>query len=140
MLRGEFDAADASATELRDAYASTLREVVEAVGVETVVAESDLSRETVEALAAGETPELTLSEAAAVLSLSPSRPDADTIRQDALDVLLMGMSVAVVDVDTVASRLDGGLEAKEIQAKVEGRRPVTLAEYARLHRFVERNK
>lgn len=141
MLETEVDAAAAgTAADLRATYERLLGEVVEEVGADTVAAETGLASETVDRIAAGEAGDLTLSDAAAVLALSPSRPDAQTIVQEARDALLLGMSVAVVDVDAVASNLDGDLDAKEIQAKIEGRQPMTLAEYARIQHFVEASK
>jgi hypothetical protein len=49
----------------------------------------------------------------------------------------MGMTTAVLDVEAVESGIAGELEAREIQSKVEGRFPMTLREYALLHRFIE---
>lgn len=134
MLRGEFDAAAADGpADLRAEYESVLAETIERLGVETVAERSGLASGTVEAVLAGESPELTLSEAAAVLAADEGRPDAEAIAAEARDVLLLGMTAAVVDVDALASALDGALEAKELQQKVEGRHPMTLAEYATVH-------
>jgi hypothetical protein len=43
------------------------------------------------------------------------------------------MTTAVLDVDGLASAIDGAIEPKEIQQKVEGRQPISLREYALLH-------
>ncbi|WP_436930536.1 DUF5791 family protein [Halosimplex halobium] len=138
MLRGEFEsAAERSAEELRSAYGEVLAETVESVGVDTVVSRSGIDREVVAAVAAGEEPELTLEAAAAVLAADPERPDGETIKAEALDILLMGMTTAVVDVDAVAAGLNDEMDPKEIQQKVEGRYPITLAEYAAIHHFLE---
>ncbi|MFB6077068.1 MAG: DUF5791 family protein, partial [Candidatus Nanohaloarchaea archaeon] len=59
------------------------------------------------------------------------------IEAEARDILLMGMTAAVVDVDRLASAIDGEMEPKEIQQKVEGRQDMTVAEYARLHHELE---
>ena len=72
-------------------------------------------------------------EAAAILAAAEDRPTADAIAAEARDILLMGMTTAVMDVDSVASELGGDLEPKEIQQKVEGRQPISLREYALLH-------
>lgn len=137
MLRGAFeDAASLSATELREAYVRKVLETIEAEGLDHVAAASGVDRETVDALAGGESPELTLSEAAAILSVDPDRPPADAIAAEARDVLLLGMTNAVLDVETLASGLDGALEPKEIQQKMEGRAPITLQEYALLHGYL----
>ncbi|MFB6223224.1 MAG: DUF5791 family protein [Haloarcula sp.] len=141
MLRGEFpDAGEQSSDELLAAYGTVLTETVETVGVESVVGATDLDRATVEAFADGDFANRTLDEAVTVLSSSPDRPDADALQAEAQDILLMGMTTAVMDVESLASGIDDELEPKEIQQKIEGRHPVTLAEYALLHSYIEGEK
>jgi hypothetical protein len=138
MLRGEFEAAgESSAEELHEAYLATLRETVDRVGVETAAERTGVDETVLDALANGHSPELTLEVAMAVLALDEDRPDAETLRTEALDILLMGMTTAVLDVDAVAAGVDGDFDPKEIQQKIEGRYPMTLAEYARFHQFIE---
>ncbi|WP_123539075.1 DUF5791 family protein [Halosimplex salinum] len=138
MLRGEFESAgEQSPDELRSAYGRRLAETVDSVGVETTVDRSGVDRDVVEAIAAGEEPELTLEAASAIFGADPERPDGETIKMEALDILLMGMTTAVVDVDAVAAGLNDEMGPKEIQQKVEGRYPITLAEYAAIHQFLE---
>jgi hypothetical protein len=138
MLRGEFESAGEQSTdELRSAYGAQLAGTIEAVGVATVVERSGVDRGLVEAVAAGEEPELTLEAAAAILAADPERPDGETLEMDALDILLMGMTTAVVDVDALATGLNDEMDPKEIQQKVEGRHPITLGEYAAIHHFLE---
>jgi hypothetical protein len=43
----------------------------------------------------------------------------------------------VVDVDSLSAGIDGELSGREIQAKVEGRFPITLREFARIHQFLD---
>lgn len=137
MLRGEFDAgAAADAEDLLADYGASLAAVVERVGVEEVTDEVALSVETVDAVHDGDLETvgaLELTEAADILALADGRPDADVIAAEARDILLLGMTTAVVDVETLASALDGAIEPKELQQKVEGRYPMTLAEYASVH-------
>lgn len=141
MKRGEFaDAGERTPDELRRGYESLLVDAIEEVGVDAVVADTDLARETVESLAAGESPEVTLDEAAAVLALAEENPPADAIAAEARDILMLGMTTAVLDVETLASGVNGALEPKEIQQKVEGRFPMTLGEYATLHQYIEQRK
>jgi len=141
MLRGEFADAGARTPEsLQQAYETTLIETVETVGVGTVVDETELDRATVEALVAGESPTLELTDAAAILALDEDRPSADAIAAEARDILLMGMTTAVLDVETLAAGVEGELEPKEIQQKIEGRFPMTVAEFALLHQFIEQRK
>lgn len=132
--------ADRTPAELHEHYTDELAAAVEAAGVETVAAESGLEESTLRALLAGEAPELTLQEASAVLATAEDTPDSETIATLARDELLMGMTTAVLDVEAVASGIDGRLEAREIQSKVEGRFPMTLEEFGLLYQFIESRK
>jgi len=141
MLRGEFESVGtASPDATRQEYERVLVETVERVGTSSVAAETGIDGERLTALVAGEAPDLSVEEATAVLATDPDRPDAETLLAEARDILLMGMSTAVLDVDAIASGLGGELEPKEIQQKVEGRYPMTLAEYALLHTHIEGEK
>lgn len=138
MLRGEFPSAgDATDEELLTAYEDLLAATVERVGIESVASETTLDEATVQELVDGDRPELTLEETAAVLASDPDRPDAGTLLAEARDILLIGMSTAVLDVETLAARIDSAMEPKEIQQKIEGRHPMTLDEYALLHAAIE---
>lgn len=139
MLRGEFEAAgESTPTALHEAYLDRLRETVETVGAETVGKRSGVDDEVILGLAEGEAPELTLEAAAAIIAADPEMPPGESIAAEARDILLMGMTTAVVDVDALAAGLDIDRDPKELQQKVEGRYPVTLAEYAHIHAFLER--
>jgi hypothetical protein len=141
MLRDEFETpGERDPAELRAAYGQVLADVVESEGPADVAAQTDLDESTLEAIRDGDTPELTLDEAAAIVASDPDRPDADFLVADARDILLMGMSTAVLDVDAIQSGIDAQMDAKLIQQKVEGRHPMTLAEYAVLHQFIENKK
>lgn len=141
MIRGEFaDAGERTPEELLSGYETVLAETIDQVGIDDVVSNTDLEQETAEALVAGESPEVTLEAAAAVVALDDDRPPADAIAAEARDILLMGMTTAVLDVETLASGVDGALEPKEIQQKIEGRFPMTLDEYAMLHQYIEQRK
>lgn len=138
MIRGEFESAgEQQPSSLQSDYEAVLAETVETVGVETAAEETELDRETLASLVDGDPSELTLEEAAAILGLDDERPPADAVEAEARDILLMGMSTAVLDVEAVAVGIDGDMDPKEIQQKVEGRHPVTLGEYALLHAFIE---
>ncbi|MBV0901470.1 DUF5791 family protein [Haloarcula salina] len=141
MLRGEFpEAGEQSPEALLAAYATVLTETVDSVGVDAVVEASGLDRGVVGAFADGDIADRTLEEAVAVLATDPDRPDADALQAEAQDILLMGMTTAVMDVESLASGLDDRLEPKEIQQKIEGRFPITLEEYATLHSHIEGEK
>jgi len=141
MLRGRFESAgELSPEELQEAYEDALAETVEHVGVETVAEQSGVDEKRLRALTAAESPELTLEEATAILGTDAELPDAETIEAEARDILLMGMSVAVLDVEAIASGINDELEPKEIQQKAEGRFPMTIGEYALLHSYIEGEK
>jgi hypothetical protein len=141
MLRDEFETPGArDPDELHAAYESVLVETIESVGIGTVAEESGVDTETLEALLAGDSPDVTLEDAVAILATDPDRPDADFLAADARDILLMGMSSAVLDVEALSSGIGGQIEPKEIQQKVEGRFPMTIDEYALLHQYVEEKK
>lgn len=127
----DVDPADHTPGSLRDAYERVLREAIETAGIAEVAAATGIEREAVGAIAADGAADRSLSDAAAVLAVAGDR-DAETLLADARDRLLLGMSTAVLDVETLAGRLDGDLPAKELQAKIEGRHPMTLGEYARV--------
>jgi hypothetical protein len=128
---------DLTPAALRSAYFEALAAVVEEFGIDTVVGGTGLDRETVAAIDAGEEPELTLEEAAEILSLEDGAPAAEDIAWEARDHLLMGMTTAVVDVDTIARETETELDGKEVQQAIEGRLPTTLREFARIQVFID---
>jgi hypothetical protein len=141
MLRAEFpDAGTQSPTDLLAAYESLLTATIDAAGVDAVAEQTGLDRDVIEAMIGGDVADVTLTDAAAVLATDSDRPDAGAIEAEARDILLMGMTTAVMDVESLASGIDSELDPKEIQQKIEGRHPVTLAEYARLHQYIESQK
>jgi hypothetical protein len=141
MLRSEFpDAGEQSPEALHDAYLSTLVDTIETVGIDTITAETEIARETLTAISGGDDIEVSLTDAGAILGTDPGRPDGDTIAAEAQDILLLGMTTAVLDVEAVASGIDAQLEPKAIQQKIEGRQPMTLSEYAVLHSYIEGEK
>lgn len=126
-------------TELRQQYETELRATIEEVGAETVAEQSGIDRERIDEITEenGGTSDIELMDAASVLATREGTPDAESIAMEARDVLLMGMTTAVLDVDTLESEIDGRIEAKEIQQKIEGRFSMTLAEYALLQQAIE---
>jgi len=133
------DAGSLSEEELHARYGAELRSAVEAVGVDTAAERTGIERATLATLADGASVsdlDLDLDDAASVLSLD-GEADPETLAAEARDRLLLGMTTAVLDVETVESGIDGRMEAKEIQQKIEGRFPMTVEEYAVLHRFID---
>ncbi|RBI61261.1 hypothetical protein DMJ13_16225 [halophilic archaeon] len=122
--------------ELREQYEAELAETVETVGVDAVVERTGVDREVVTGLADGAAPELTVEDAAAILATAEDAPAKDAIVAEVRDHLLMGMTTAVLDVDSLAAELDEDVEARTVQQMVEGRREMTLAEYARIHHAI----
>jgi len=125
-----------TADELYAAYLDRLRAVVESVGTEAAAAETGIASDALDALAAGAEPAddaapLTVEEAGSLLALTGDETGEEIVAL-AREALLLGMSNAVVDVDALAARLEGDLEPREIQSKVEGRFPMTLREFARM--------
>lgn len=137
MLADEIQDPEAvTSGEVRAEYEAALASAVEDAGVDEAAAASGVDTAKLDALLAGESPELTLKEAAAVLAVSDDWPDAEGLLLEVRDNLMLQMSSAVMDVDALASGLDGDLDPKEIQQKIEGRQPMTLAEYARIYRHI----
>jgi len=137
MLTEEIADPDAiTPADLRAEYERRLAAVVETVGVDEVGDGTGIDRARLDALVAGESPPITVEEAAAVLSLSDAYPDAERILLELRDHVMLQMSSAVLDVDAVESGIDADLDARDVQQKIEGRQPMTLAEYAEIHRFI----
>jgi hypothetical protein len=130
------DPGDHTGDQLYDALVAELAARVEAAGVDTITAATDLDADTVAALAAGEGPELTLEEAAAVLAAAEDDDPADVLALTR-DALMMGMSQAVLDVEALAAEAGGDLEPREVQSKIEGRFPMTLREFALLYATIQ---
>ena len=122
--------------ELHARYLDALAAVVDNHGVEPVAERSGLDPEDLRSVLAGDDPGLTLEESASILAVPEAAPDGETIAAVARDDLLMGMTTAVLDVEAVESGVDGELEAREIQSKIEGRFPMTLREFALLSQYV----
>lgn len=141
MLYRNLDGSEAEGPDdLRRQYENQLAGVIESVGVEPAAEETGIEPGRLEALAAGDSPSLTVEEASAILALDPEEPDAEIVRAEVEDRLLLGMTTAVLDVDTIAANVEGDLSGKEIHQRVEGRAPMTLAEYARIHYFIGERK
>ena len=82
---------------------------------------------------------LDLAGAATVLALGTDRLDARAIEAELRDRLLIGMTNAVLDVDTLAREIPLDRSGKELQQAIEGRAPMTLLEYAHVrHALAQR--
>lgn len=100
----------------------------------------DADEETITAVRENSIAELTLEDAASVLGASDGWPPIDAIAIELRDDLLLGMSSAVLDVEALSARADVDLSPREVQQKVEGRAPMTLAEFAALRLTIDRRR
>lgn len=115
--------------DLFEEYRRALERAVAAVGVADAAETTGIDRGRLDELVAGDSPPLTLEEAAKIQSLVDDAPDAETIEVMACEHLLLGMTTAVLDVDAVARRLDLDLDPTEIQQKIERRAPMSFEEF-----------
>lgn len=123
-----------TASEAVGLYVAELQAAVREVGPEEATDATDLDDAVVDAVVAGDAGmvgRMHLTEVAPILALVDDRT-AEGIAADARDELLFAMSAAVIDVERLAATLDRELDPKEIQAKIEGRYPMRLREYATL--------
>jgi len=138
MLQNAADGlSDPSPSALRTAYVEMLQSTIETVGTETVADETGLGVERINAVLADDGADLTVEEAAGILAVDPDRPDADAIVFELRDHLLMGMTTAVLDVDTIAANIDVDLTAQEVQQAIEGRIEMTLAQLAAIQSVID---
>jgi hypothetical protein len=139
MLHEVAPAEDADAEAVLAAYRRLLQESIDTAGVETVRAETDLGDDLIETAAAGTTDaiaDLSIEEAASILAVEDDR-DSDTIVYELRDHLLMGMTTAVVDVDTLAGAIDADLTGQELQQALEGRARMTVRQLAEITAALE---
>ena len=134
------DPASLTPAGLRAQYEEELAATIDAVGVDAVADRADVDRDVVAALADGESPEVTIEDAAAILATAEDAPPKDAIVAELRDHLMMGMTTAVLDVDRLASEIDAEVEPRTVQQQVEGRREMTLAEYAAIHHVIAERK
>ncbi len=120
--------------ELRREYDDELRAILKRV--EEPPARTGIDADRIDALLAGDSPDLSLEEAAEIQALDDGSPDAETIAEMACEHLLLGMTTAVLDVDTLASELEIDREGKEIQQKIERRAPMTFEEFVHVQHVI----
>lgn len=125
--------------QLRAEYDDALASLLESVGMDTAEAATDVPHDTLRAIATGDSPSLSLPDAAAIVALDPDEPDAETIEIEACEHLLLGMSTAVLDVESLAAELSLDLDPKEVQQKLERRAPMTFAEFVHIQHAIASN-
>ncbi len=124
---------------LLEGYETLVLEAAAEAGADAVVEATTLDRSAAEALVDGEVPELAIEDAAAVLALVDDR-DANALVFELRDDLLMGMTTAVLDVDTIAGAIDADLTGQEVQQALEGRTRMTLSQLAQIQSVIEGRK
>jgi len=122
--------------DLRAEYDADLAAAVEHAGGESAAEAAGVDRSTVEALAAGNSPDLPLEAAAAIQALDPDAPSAETMVEMACEHLLLGMTTGVMDVDAVARELAIDLDPKEVQQKIERRAPMSFDEFVHVQHAI----
>ena len=133
------DADEVTATALLAAFEALVSEAVAEAGRGRVGDETDVDEAAIEAAAEGDAAGLSLVDGAAILSVTADR-DADAILAELRDHLLMGMAMAVLDVDTLAAGIDADLTGQEVQQALEGRAGMTLGQLAEVMAVIERRK
>ncbi|MFC7200633.1 DUF5791 family protein [Halospeciosus flavus] len=127
-----------SPAEVRAEYEATLEAIIDAYGVDAAADETDFDADRLAAIRDGDAEAITTEEAAEVLALAEDWPPAEDLLLEMQDHVMLQMSSAVVDVDSLATdvEFEDDLSAKEIQQRIEGRHPMTLDEYARIHHYL----
>ncbi|MFB6244235.1 MAG: DUF5791 family protein [Halobaculum sp.] len=128
------ETANPTPDEVQSAYADRLAAVVDEHGVETVAEESGLDESTVAQFSDGEVGDATLSDAAAVFAVDGH--DAAAVTSEIRDDLMMGLSTAILDVDTVAVEIDSDLDGKDVRQALEGQIRLRLDELAEIQALI----
>jgi len=138
MLHNAADhATELTPAALETAYTEQLSSTISSAGIDTVVSETGLDADVIAAVANGDTAELAVTDAAAILAVSKETPDADAIVFELRDHILLGMTTAVLDVDTIAANVDLDLTGQEIQQAIEGRTEMKVAQLAAIQALIE---
>lgn len=136
ILTEPVDPDEISLAELLERYRAA---IVEALDDANPAATETLDGTAIEAARSGNPAAIPLEVAAVILGQAEGL-DPETAQSTVRDHLLLAMSGAVMDVEALARAVDADLEPGEVQAKVEGRLPMTLDEYARLHHAIARQR
>lgn len=127
-----------TAASVLSSFETALREAVDGEH-EQIASMTDLEASTLGAVVDGDVGSLTVTEGASVLAAT-SEHDADAIIAELRDHLLMGMTTAVLDVDSIAAAIDADLTGQEVQQALEGRAAMTLAQLAEVLAVIETRK
>lgn len=131
------DPAELDPEALGRAYGEAVRDTADAADSDEFRTELSDSG-TLTAIREGDGGGVTIDDAAVILASGADRRDPSSIRAELFDRLLIGMTNAVLDVDTLANEVALDLSGKELQQRIEGRVPMTLAEYAHIRHAIAR--
>lgn len=133
MLLADVDEPDAtSATELRAEYERHLASIVRERSVSSVAASTGIDESTLNDLLEGRSPSLSVEEAASIMACTEPWPETEAVMLELRDTLMLRMSSAVMDVDSLSMAIEDDLDATAIQQRIEGRHRMTLDEYAKV--------
>lgn len=124
-----------SPNELYVRYLDELRSILQAAEAEERIAEIQIDEGLIRDLKRGNDVSLTVSEAVEIWALQSDSIDPDQLLSETRHDLMLSMSQAITNIDVVAGELDADLSPNEIQAKLEGRLPLTLYEFAVLKQY-----
>ena len=136
----DVDADEPAAAELLAAFETLVSEPAAEVDLDRLVGEIGLSEADASDLRDGDVAALSLSDGAAVLAAANPDRDAVAMVAEVRDHLLMGMATAVLDVDSIAAKIDADLTGQEVQQALEGRTTLTLGQLAEILAVIERRK
>ncbi len=139
MLYETVTAGDDTPSAVRSAYGERLRAAVADHDPAAIADRAGVEKEIVDSFADGETSRGSLTDAAAVLSAA-EQLDATTVENELRDQLMLGMSSAILDVDTIAAEIETDLTGQELQQALEGRTPISLDELAKVHALIKRRQ
>lgn len=132
LLDIDVDVAASDSATVAKRYVAALAAVAD-----TADLDGHLDPAVVSAIEATDPAGVTVEHAATVLEATGEIDDAGVFIADVTDRLLLGMTTAIVDVDTVSANVDVDLAPGEVQRRVEGRTPMTIEEYAAIEQFLE---
>ncbi|QAU13103.1 hypothetical protein EKH57_10445 [Halorubrum sp. BOL3-1] len=138
----EFAAVDdePAAADILAAFEAMVTEAATSAGVDRLVGETGLTEADATAARDGEVDGIAVADAAGVLAAADPDRDADAMVAEVRDHLLMGMATAVLDVDSIAAKIDADLTGQEVQQALEGRTTMTLGQLAEVLAVIERRK
>jgi len=136
MLTDPVDAEAETPASLFNAYRTALESILDGRDVETAAEKTDVDTETLATVQQQDAESVTLEDATEILALPADSLDAEARRLELRDHIMLLMSSAVMDVEALETGLGGALDARELQQKIEGRSPMTLEEYARIHHYL----